>query len=144
MNHPVSAGRLRLRSPLSGVPPIIEPRFLEAERDVATLVKGVRLIERLLDTEPFARHMRGFVDPPPAEDAAMEDYVRARAAPLYHPVGTCRMGSDASAVVDPSLAVRGVEGLMLVDTSILPAHISGNTHAVALMIGEKAASEFAA
>lgn len=144
VNHPESSGRLRLRTRHAGVPPIIEPRFLEAERDVATLIKGVRLIEKLLSTEPFAQHMRGFVDPPPADDGEMEAFVRERAAPLYHPVGTCRMGSDAGAVVDPALNVRGVQGLKVVDTSILPAHVSGNTHAVALMIGEKAASEFAA
>lgn len=144
LNHPTGSGRVALRSGDPEAPPIIEPRFLEHARDVETLAKGIRMVERLLATEPLAQHVRGLVEEPPAAEDALADFIRERAAPLYHPVGTCRMGSDADAVVDSALHVNGTHNLMVVDTSIFPAHISGNTHAAALMIGEKAASEFLA
>jgi choline dehydrogenase len=80
------------------------------------------------------------MEPPPLEnDAELDDYIRASASPLYHAVGTCRMGSDDRAVVDPRLRVRGVQNLAVADASIMPRHISGNTHAAAMMIGERAA-----
>lgn len=144
LNHPCGSGKVTLRSSDPEAPPIIEPRFLEHPRDVATLAKGIRMVERLLATQPLAQHVRGLVEEPPASEEALEAFIRERAAPLYHPVGTCRMGSDSEAVVDPSLHVNAVRDLMVVDTSIFPAHISGNTHAAALMIGEKAANEFPA
>ena len=99
---------------------------------------------RILAAKPLAAHVRRVLDSMPHEsdEQALDEVIRAAAGPLYHPVGTCRMGSDAKSVVSPSLRVRGVEGLAVADLSIMPRHISGNTHAAALMIGERAAELF--
>jgi choline dehydrogenase len=141
LNHPRSSGVVELTGNDVRLPPSIRPLMLGDPRDVQTLAKGIRIVERLLATEPLAKNIVGLVDPPPADAADLEDYIRAKAAPIYHPVGTCRMGSDATSVVTPDLHVQGVENLMIVDASVLPAHVSGNTHAVSIMIGEKAAKE---
>lgn len=140
VNHPESRGAISLKSadPLDA--PRISPRLLEAEADMATLRRGVRLCADILSIAPLAPHVRRLMEPPPLEnDAELDDYIRASASPLYHAVGTCRMGSDDRAVVDPRLRVRGVQNLAVADASIMPRHISGNTHAAAMMIGERAA-----
>ncbi len=96
---------------------------------------------RLIRQPPFAHEVVELLGLP--SDAAsydeFESYIRSTATPIYHPVGTCRMGSDMGAVVGADLRVRGVERLAVADASIMPRHISGNTHGTALMIGEKAA-----
>lgn len=143
VNHPRGSGSIALRSKDPFAPPLIKPRLLDTAEDLAMLGRGVRIAERVLRTEPLARHVTAVLTPPPDQDGpAFEAYLREHANPTYHPIGTCRMGSDAQAVVDPSLHVRGVRGLMVVDASIMPAHVSGNTNAAAMMIGEKAAAEF--
>ncbi len=140
VNHPESRGEIALASADIAVPPRIRPRLLDSANDLATLRRGVRVCEAILGAEPLSRHVVERLERPPldAGDATLDDWLRQATGPLYHPVGTCRMGSDDSSVVDPELHVRGVTGLAVADASIMPRHISGNTHAAALMIGDRA------
>ncbi len=136
--HPHSRGRVELGESLQ---PTIVHRFFDDERDVDTLVHAQVLIDRLFQTPA----LRAIVKAPrtPAQrinsDADWAEYVRAKAAPAYHPVGTCRMGRDDLAVVDPSLKVRGIANLRVVDASVMPTLPSTNTNAPTIMIGEKGA-----
>lgn len=138
--RPESRGTVRLASPDSAAAPIIDPAFLTDDRDMETLLAGVKLMRRILEAPALAqyrgrdRHMVGVTD-----DAAMMEIIRNRADTVYHPVGTCRMGADADAVVDPRLRVRGVEGLYVADAAIMPRLVSGNTNAPSIMIGERCA-----
>jgi choline dehydrogenase len=142
VNHPESRGAIRLASKDPQAAPLILPRLLDSERDMATLRRGVRLCRAILQAGPLGRHVVELLESPPDDDAALDGFIRAASGPLYHPVGTCRMGSDDRSVVRPDLTVRGVDRLAVADVSIMPRHISGNTHAAALMIGDKAADLF--
>lgn len=138
--RPESRGTLRLASADPRAAPLIDPGFLTDDRDMAVMKAGVRAIYRILEQAPLARH--GGRDRHPvdlADDAALEAIIRARADTVYHPVGTARMGSDAAAVCDPRLRVRGVDGLWVADASVMPRLVSGNTNAPAIMIGERCA-----
>ncbi|CAG2160552.1 GMC family oxidoreductase [Cupriavidus numazuensis] len=144
--RPHSRGALRLRSPNVGDAPDIDLNMLSDPRDMDTMVAGVRLLRRILDQPPLARFGGRSVDPwlraeqvNGSDDEAIRALIRSRAETAFHPVGTCRMGSDDGAVVDPQLRVRGIEGLRVVDASVMPTLISGNTNAPSMMIGEKAA-----
>jgi choline dehydrogenase-like flavoprotein len=139
--RPKSRGSVRLASADPQAPPRIDPQFFSDSADVSLMTRGLRLGRRLLDTEAFApvRGAEWLPGPDVQTDAALEDYVRQQSVTVFHPVGTCRMGPDAGAVVDPQLRVRGVEGLRIVDVSIMPTLIGGNTNAPAIMIAEKAA-----
>jgi len=138
--RPKSRGTVRLAGTDMRDPPVIDPRFLSAPEDMEGMKRGFRLVRRILDAPPLAQfkstelHTTGV-----KTDAEIEAAIRERADTIYHPVGTCRMGSDESAVLDPQLRVRGVQGLRVVDCSVMPALIGGNTNAPAIMIGEKAA-----
>jgi choline dehydrogenase len=115
--------------------------FLEHESDVQKLVLGVRIIRELFSTDLFDE-FRGEEVAPGADitsDEGLQAYVRKVADTNYHPVGTCKMGTDPMAVVDSQLRVHGVEGLRVVDASIMPTITTGNTNAPTIMIGEKAA-----
>lgn len=138
--RPESRGTVTLSSPDVSVGPRIDPNFLSDDRDMAVLRAGVRLIERIRAVAPLADYQG--VDRHPLDyddDAALDAQIRDRADTVYHPVGTCRMGSDADAVVDPTLKLNGVDGLWVADASIMPRLVSGNTNAPSIMIGERAA-----
>jgi len=139
--RPESRGALEIRSRDAGDAPSIRPNFLEREADVATMLDGLKLIRRLGESPELARWITAERDPGPdcASDNQMIDYVRAKGFTVYHPVGTCKMGSDAEAVVDQQLRVNGMEGLRVVDASVMPVVTSGNTNAATIMIAEKAA-----
>jgi choline dehydrogenase len=141
--RPKSVGSVTLRSADPRVPPAIDPRYLTdpSGQDVATILHGLRLARRVLSQEPLA----GFVDGEilPGDEARSDDDLRAHirqlSQTLYHPAGTCRMGSDPLAVVDPALRVRGIEGLRIADASVIPELPSGHTNWPTVMIAERAA-----
>jgi choline dehydrogenase-like flavoprotein len=138
--RPYSRGSVTLASPDAAAAPVIDPAFLTDDRDMATLKAGVRMMHRIAEAPSLGRYAG--VDRHPVnlnDDAALEQQIRDRADTVYHPVGTCRMGPDASDVVDTQLRLRGVEGLYVADASIMPRLISGNTNAPSMMIGERAA-----
>ena len=139
--RPRSVGYVELASPDPAVPPLIAPRYLTHPDDIRCLMDGARLVQDIMQRPSIAPLLDGPHVPPRAlhTDAEWEDFVRREAHAALHPCGTCRMGTDREAVVDPSLRVRGVAGLRVVDASIMPNIVSGNLNAVAIMIGEKAA-----
>jgi choline dehydrogenase len=139
--HPDSRGWVRLKSPDPAAAPAIRFNFLETEQDRRTIVAGIKFSRQIAAAMPLASHVSEEFQPGAAvaSDAQLLDYCRDRAISLYHPVGTCRMGHDPLAVVDPRLRVHGVEGLRVIDASVMPEIISGNTNAPTIMIGEKGA-----
>lgn len=139
--RPHSRGRIALRSARPQEPPRIEAGYLSDERDLGALIAGVEVSRDIIGRQPFAEY-RGVEVFPGAGISArreIEQVLRRKAETIYHPVGTCRMGSDADSVVDCELRVRGVEALRVVDASVMPRLIGGNTNAPTLMIAEKAA-----
>lgn len=144
--RPGSAGSIHLASADPGAAPTIRPRFLADERDAALLVAGARLARRLVE-HPRMDAYRG-AELAPGADVTTDDeliaFARERGDTSYHPVGTCRMGDDPLAVVDHRLRVHGLAGLRVVDASVMPMMVSGNTNAATLMIAEKGASMIAA
>jgi choline dehydrogenase-like flavoprotein len=139
--QPESRGRITLASADPQAAPAIDPGYLTEAADVRRLVDGLRFAEKLFAADELAQYVGEPMDPYPGvvDDEALARYVRERSETLYHPVGTCRMGTDEESVVDPALRVRGVEGLRVVDASIMPTVNRGHTHAPAIMIGERAA-----
>ncbi|QCI63833.1 GMC family oxidoreductase [Phreatobacter stygius] len=140
-NYPKSRGWLELRSKDPLEPIAIHPRLLDHPDDLAAVMRGLAWVRKMASTPPFGPHVRELIGVPPPDAGAEADeaFIRSATRPFYHPVGTCRMGSDAAAVVSPTLQVRGAEALWVADASIFPHHIAGNTNATSLMIGEKAA-----
>jgi len=138
---PQSSGHLELRSTDPTQYPAITANYLSSEDDLRVLVEGVKLARRLGQSHAFDAYRGEETLPGPqvASDEEIAAYIRANAETLYHPVGTCRMGNDATAVVDDQLRVRGVEGLRVIDASIMPNIVNGNTNAPTIMIAEKAA-----
>jgi choline dehydrogenase-like flavoprotein len=138
--RPKSRGTVSLASADPTAPPEIDPNFLAEEDDLRRLIKGARIVFRLFDAPAMAPVAGKYLYcDSAADDAALTADIRARSDTIYHPVGTCRMGSDARSVLDPQLRVRGVERLRVADASIMPTLVGGNTNAPSIMIGEKAA-----
>jgi choline dehydrogenase len=141
--RPRSTGSVRLQSRDPLCPPRIDPRYLsdEGDQDLRTLAEGVRLLRRIADAAAFQPYNGGEIaaGPPCRAGGDTEPYIRSRAQTIYHPVGTCKMGVDGWAVVDPCLRVRGVTGLRVADASVMPTEVRGHTNAAAVLIGEKAA-----
>jgi len=139
--RPGSRGEITLRSSDPRDPPRIAARYLSEPRDLEVLLEGVRLSRQIIGAAPFApfRGREVFPGSDARGRAQLEAIVRRKAETIYHPAGSCRMGSDAAAVVDAELRVQGVEGLRVVDASIMPRLIGGNTNAPTIMIAEKAA-----
>lgn len=142
--HPHSRGEVRLASADMRDAPLIELNMLADERDMDVMLKGVHQVQDILQQPALARfggkalHFAGLKFDG-SDDRQIKQVIRERADGVYHPVGTCRMGSDAASVVDPQLRVRGVQGLRVVDASVMPRVVAGNTNAPCMMIGEKAA-----
>ena len=138
---PESRGRLAIRSADPLAPPRIETRYLAEAADQRAVVAGLRIAREIYAQPPFRDLWDTEVAPGPAcsSDAELLDYARRTGGTVFHASGTCRMGTDADAVVDPQLRVRGVEGLRVIDASVMPTVTSANTNAAALMIGEKGA-----
>jgi choline dehydrogenase-like flavoprotein len=139
--RPQSRGEVQLSGADPAAPPQIEAQFLSDARDLELMLRGIKLSRRLLAAPAFDK-VRGPEFRPGAgvaSDDALRDYIRNTCGTVFHPVGTCRMGRDGDAVVDAELRVRGLEGLRVVDASVMPTLIGGNTNAPTIMIAEKAA-----
>jgi choline dehydrogenase len=138
--RPQSRGTLRIRSAEPFEPPSMRPNYLSTELDRRTAVAGVRLARTLAGTEALRPYVAEEYRPGPSArtDEELLEFARNHGATIFHPVGTCKMGNDRMAVVDERLRLRGVAGLRVVDCSVMPTLVSGNTHAPAVMIAEKA------
>jgi choline dehydrogenase len=139
--RPESRGHVRIVSADPARPPAIDPNYLAAERDRETLVAGVKTLRRIFAAPAMKPFIDAEVAPGPAcdSDEAILDFIRRTGGTTFHPCGTCRMGQDPQAVTDERLRLRGLDGLRVIDASIMPIVVSGNTNAATIMIGEKGA-----
>jgi choline dehydrogenase len=140
--RPESRGEIRLAGADPLAPPVIDPNYLASGYDLKILIDGIRRARDVFAAKAFKPYL-GAERLPGAtlqSDAQLEEFIRATAETEYHPVGTCKMGSDGLAVVDERLRLRGIEGLRVIDASIMPTLVSGNTNAPTIMIAEKGAA----
>lgn len=138
--RPESRGRVGLRDARPDSPPRIDPAFLSDLRDLKALMAGARVTEQIMASDALTPWRGPKLYAHDDTEAALEADIRGRADTIYHPAGTCRMGHDDMAVVDHALRVRGLQGLRVVDASVMPRLVGGNTNAPTIMIAEKAAA----
>ena len=138
--RPESRGSLRIKSADPAAPPEIRINYLATEADRTANVEGLKILRRILQAPALRRFVVEEVDPGKkiSTDEELLAHCRARGSTIYHPTSTCRMGNDSLAVVDQRLRLRGIQGLRVVDASIMPDLVSGNTNAAIIMIAEKA------
>ena len=141
LTHAQNIGSVSLRSSDPKDTPLIRLNFLQSETDVQTLVVGIKLLRQIFETHAFDQFQGEELAPGSdmQSDEAIAAYIRDACDTMYHPAGTCKMGTDPMAVVDPELRVHGVEGLRVVDASIMPTITTGNTNAPTIAIAQKAA-----
>ena len=137
--HPKSRGSVGLNSTNPKAPPRIDPAYLSDPADLQTLMRGARLTEQMLQSPALTPWRGKRLYPHDGTDQGLESSIRAHADTIYHPVGTCRMGTDPMAVTAPDLRVHGLDALRVVDASVMPRLIGGNTNATTIMIAERAA-----
>ena len=139
--HPESRGFISISTNNPVCPPVIQPNFLQSEKDKITLLNGLKKAMEVADAKAFKPYSAEGLHHPvrQATDEVLMDHICKSLETLYHPVGTCKMGSDTMAVVNEKLQVHGLKGLRVVDASIMPTIVSGNTNAASIMIGEKGA-----
>jgi choline dehydrogenase len=137
--RPESRGFVRIRSADPHIPPAIQPHYLSAQKDRETVVAGMKLLRGIMRQPAMRRYIAEERRPDPSctSDEDLLAFARETGTTVFHPTSTCRMGVDDSAVVDERLRVRGIERLRVVDGSIMPSLVSGNTNAAVIMIGEK-------
>jgi choline dehydrogenase-like flavoprotein len=138
--RPESRGTVGLTGRSAKAPPRIDPAYLSDRRDLEVMMAGARIMEGIMEAPALAPWRGQRMYPHDGSDRGLEADIRARADTIYHPVGTCRIGRDDLAVVDPALRVRGVAGLRVVDASVMPRLVGGNTNAPTIMIAERAAA----
>ena len=141
IQHPESCGEIRLRSNDPLAAPVIQPNYLASESDLASGIEGVKVAREILNSKQFEvyRGKEWWPGPAARNDDDIADHIRNTAETIYHPIGTCKMGNDAMSVVDDQLRVRLIDGLRIVDASIIPIQLTGHTNAPTIMIAEKAA-----
>ena len=136
VNLPLSRGEITIAGPDIRLPPIIKPRLLDHPRDVEVLRRGGRILREIFNTPPLLKHVLAELAPGPdvETDDEWESYLRSESVTIFHPCGTCKMGVDDTAVVEPDLRVRGMESLCVADASVMPHLVSGNINAPVIMI----------
>lgn len=139
--RPSSRGHVRITTKDTRIPPAIQPNNLSINYDRAALINGAKMARRLASTVAMSTYIKDEYRPGNhvRTDEELLDFVQCAGTTEFHPVGTCRKGSDPQAVVDPRLRVNGVSGLRVVDALVMPTLVSGNTNAATIMIAEKAA-----
>ncbi|AEC21341.1 glucose-methanol-choline oxidoreductase [Pusillimonas sp. T7-7] len=139
--RPESRGSIHIKSPHPLDGPAIRPNFLDAAADRDSLVKGMQIARRIVGQPAMQRYVSYEMNPGKEVNTFDEwlEFARNTGQTIYHPIGTCRMGMDDNAVTDPRLRVRGIEGLRVVDASVMPLMVSGNTQAAVMMVAEKGA-----
>jgi choline dehydrogenase len=142
VTRPFSRGTLTLRSADPTAAPVLRPGYFTDARDLAAAVAAVRLARAIVQSRAYDSLRGPAAEPLDTEQSTeqLQAFVRRTSATIYHPCGTCRMGRDGLAVVDPELRVRGMAGLRVADASIMPTVVNAQTHAACVMIGERLAS----
>jgi choline dehydrogenase-like flavoprotein len=138
--RPKSRGRVGLQDERPTSAPLIDPKYLSEAEDLKTLMAGARIVENIMGDAALAPWRGKRLYDYGGSDAGLEADIRARSDTIYHPVGTCKMGVDDMAVVDTQCRVHGIDGLRVVDASVMPRLVGGNTNAPTIMIAEKVAA----